>query len=77
MLSVDDTGVGMTPDQVERVFEPFYQADMSATRAHEGTGLGLTTAQRLAERLGGSIRVRSSPGEGSRFVLSLPVAATG
>jgi len=70
-IQVIDTGVGMTPDQIERVFEPFTQADASTTRRFGGTGLGLCIAQRLARALGGDIEVDSEPGRGSEFVLTV------
>jgi signal transduction histidine kinase len=71
-FGVTDTGIGMTEEQLARCFEPFYQADLSTTREYGGAGLGLTTAVRLCEALGGSITARSAPGEGSSFTVSLP-----
>ena len=71
---VEDTGVGMTREQMSRLFQPFSQADSSTTRKHGGTGLGLTISQRLAKLLGGEIRVTSSAGRGSTFDLYLPVS---
>lgn len=72
-FSVEDSGIGMTPDQVSRIFEPFQQADSSTTRKYGGTGLGLSISQRLAIALGGDIEVHTAPGQGSRFVLRLPI----
>ncbi len=72
-LSVSDTGIGMTPEQVSRMFTPFEQADGSTTRKFGGTGLGLTITQRLVKLLGGEIRVESQPGQGSRFEVRLPL----
>ena len=69
---VSDTGIGMEEEQLARCFEPFYQADASATREVGGTGLGLTTAMRLCETLGGHLTAESTPGQGSTFTLSLP-----
>jgi len=76
-LQVHDTGIGIASQDLERIFEPFVQADMSSTRKFGGTGLGLAICRRLAERMGGSIRVNSSPGEGSCFSLELPLRLPG
>ena len=72
-LQVSDTGIGINPKDLKRIFDPFVQADMSSTRKFGGTGLGLAICHRLAERMGGSIRVDSVPGEGSCFTLELPL----
>jgi signal transduction histidine kinase len=69
---VTDTGIGMSEEALARCFEPFYQADPSATREYGGAGLGLTTAVRLCEMLGGAITAHSSTGKGSSFELVLP-----
>ena len=74
-VRVEDTGPGIPPERMAAIFEPFEQADMSMTRQHGGTGLGLTIAQRLARLMGGDIVVRSQPGLGSTFFLWLPAAA--
>jgi signal transduction histidine kinase/CheY-like chemotaxis protein len=68
---VVDTGIGVSPQQVERLFQPFSQADESTTRKFGGTGLGLTISQRLARVLGGTIDVRSQPLQGSTFTLTI------
>lgn len=73
-FTVSDSGIGMTEQQLASCFEPFYQADPSATRAFGGAGLGLTTAERLADALGGEIVARSKPGEGAQFMLVIPAA---
>jgi PAS domain S-box-containing protein len=68
-LTVIDSGIGMNPDEVQKLFRPFQQADGSTTRKFGGTGLGLTICRRLARMLGGDVTVQSRPGAGSRFVL--------
>lgn len=69
-ISVKDTGIGLSTDQMNKVFSPFSQADVSTTRKFGGTGLGLTISRRLARMLGGDLKVYSKEGEGSEFILT-------
>jgi signal transduction histidine kinase len=71
VFQVSDTGVGMTIEQVSRLFEPFVQADASIAERHGGSGLGLAITRRLAQLLGGDVVVSSRPGAGSVFTLSV------
>lgn len=71
-FSVRDTGIGMSQEQVDRLFKPFTQADQSITRTHGGTGLGLSISRELAVAMGGDITVKSKPGDGSRFDFRVP-----
>ncbi len=73
VFQVSDTGIGLTSDQLQRIFEPFTQADSSTTRNFGGSGLGLTLSRHFAEMMGGTLIGESSLGKGSTFTLSLPV----
>jgi len=76
MLSVRDTGIGISADQQQSIFKPFSQADSSTTRRFGGTGLGLAICGRLATLMGGAITVHSRPGFGSEFVVLIPFSET-
>lgn len=70
---VQDTGIGMNDEQLQRIFNPFEQADISTTREYGGTGLGLTLVNELVTLMGGKLHVESQQGEGSRFEIDLPI----
>ncbi|MFZ5809017.1 MAG: ATP-binding protein [Chloroflexota bacterium] len=75
-VSVEDSGIGIPPDRIEEIFEPFHQLDGSSTRRFGGTGLGLALLARIVEAHGSKVRVSSEEGEGACFSFSLPVIQT-
>jgi CheY-like chemotaxis protein/two-component sensor histidine kinase len=75
-LLVSDTGIGIAPDAIDRLFEAFTQADGSTTRRYGGTGLGLAITKRLVDAFGGSIRVKSARGTGTTFSVFVPMQAS-
>jgi len=76
-LVVEDTGVGIAPEHLPRIFDRFYRVDPARSRATGGTGLGLAIVRRIAESHGGTVRVESEPGKGARFTVTLPSAGVG
>jgi signal transduction histidine kinase/CheY-like chemotaxis protein len=74
-IAVTDTGPGMTPEQVDRLFQPFVQAEASTARRFGGTGLGLSICRKLTTLMGGEIEAQSAPGRGTTFRVGLPLAA--
>jgi signal transduction histidine kinase len=72
VLRISDSGIGMTPEQLQKLFQPFTQADASTTRKFGGTGLGLTISRKFAQMMGGDITVESELGKGSAFTLQVP-----
>lgn len=72
-VRVTDTGIGIPPDKIEKIFEPFVQVDASTSRPYTGTGLGLTITRSLVEAMQGKLQVFSTPGQGSTFLFQLPL----
>ena len=77
VFTVGDTGIGMTPEQMARLFEAFAQADASTSRRYGGTGLGLAITRRFCRMMGGDVEVASEPGRGSTFTVRLPAEVEG
>ncbi len=77
VFRVQDTGIGMTPDQVRKVFDPFEQATASTRRLFGGTGLGLAISRGLSRMMGGDIQLASEPDKGSTFTVRIPAVVQG
>jgi signal transduction histidine kinase len=75
VFRVTDTGIGMTPEQLGRLFQPFVQADASTTRKYGGTGLGLAITRKFCQMMGGDVTAQSELGKGSTFIVQLPASA--
>ena len=71
-LCVADTGIGIPPDVQDDVFDEFFQASTGNDRTHDGNGIGLTIVQRMVCRMGGTVALQSTPGEGTRVTVTLP-----
>jgi signal transduction histidine kinase len=74
-ITVDDNGIGISPENLQKLFQNFNQADASTARKYGGTGLGLALSQNLCRLMGGNISAESSLGRGSRFTIDVPVDA--
>ena len=72
VLSVSDTGIGIQPEKISGLFQPFHQIDTGLSRKHEGTGLGLSICKKLLDMMGGTIGVESHWGQGSTFTVRFP-----
>jgi len=76
VFTIKDTGIGMSPEQLARIFDPFMQADSSSTKKYGGTGLGLTITKEFCEMMGGDITAFSELDKGSTFTIRLPAILT-
>lgn len=72
-ITVTDTGIGIKPEEIKRLFQPFHQIDSGLTRMHEGTGLGLAICKKLLDLMGGKITVVSEWSKGTEFMVTLPL----
>ena len=75
VFEVADTGIGMTPEQQARLFQPFSQADETTTHRFGGTGLGLALTRHIAQLLGGDVHLQSTLGQGTTFTVRLPIGS--
>jgi CheY-like chemotaxis protein len=76
LFKVSDTGIGMTPEQASKLFQPFTQADASTTRKYGGTGLGLAITKRFCQMMGGDVSLESAAGQGATFTVRLPLVVS-
>lgn len=74
-IALTDTGIGIPPEQLARIFEPFVQAERALRPSDQGVGLGLAISRQLARAMGGELLVESTVGVGSTFTLHLPIAS--
>jgi signal transduction histidine kinase len=74
IFTISDTGIGIAPEHLERIFDPFWQVEQKTTRRYGGTGLGLSVTRRLVHLLHGTVTVHSTTGQGSTFTVRLPVS---
>jgi signal transduction histidine kinase len=76
LFKIKDTGIGITPEELEFIFEPFRQADEKDTNANRGLGLGLSISKSIIEIMGGRLKIKSQPGKGAGLYFTIPVEPT-
>jgi signal transduction histidine kinase/ActR/RegA family two-component response regulator len=73
VISIEDTGIGIPTEQIERIFQPFYQVDSSLTKKYKGTGLGLSITKKILDKMHAPLEIKSIVGQGSKFIFKLPI----